>query len=351
MPLLARYLHQLGGRLPDARERDKLLYWYVHTSLWGRYAGSTETVLSQDLRLIQANDGALDRLIAQLRQNRGDLSVQPNDFLAWGRGARFYSLLYMLTRVHHAKDLDSGLELRAQLLGHKMRLELHHIFPKAKLYKRGYAKPEINALANFMFLTQQTNLQISDEDPEIYFTCYEEKNPGVLASQWIPIEPKLWQYENYLDFLEARRQLLADAANEFLNSLYRGAIPEAEPAGEIRLSTTPQDLPEELTAGIEDEETALLDVLEWVQQYHLPEGEIYYPLTDPQTGDVLAVFDLAWPDGLQPGLSQPVALLLDEPREVEVAANNAGYRFFTDTEAFKRYVLEDILAIEELAAD
>ena len=50
---MARYLMQRGGKLADSRERDKLLYWYVHTFLWGRYAGSTETVLNQDLAAIE----------------------------------------------------------------------------------------------------------------------------------------------------------------------------------------------------------------------------------------------------------------------------------------------------------
>jgi hypothetical protein len=352
LPLLARYLHQRGGSLPVAKERDKLLYWYIHTSLWGRYAGSTESVLSQDLRLIQEPEGALDRLMAQLRQNRGDLNVQPNDFLSWGRGARFYSLLYMMTRVHHAKDLDSGLELRALLLGHLMRLELHHIFPKAKLYKGGdYAKAEVNSLANFLFLTQETNLQISDKDPERYFTYYEEKNPGVLESQWIPMDSQLWRYENYLDFLQARRELLANAANDFLRSLYQGAMPEVGIAPEILITTKPTIETKTPALVSEDEETILLDVLQWLEDQQLPEGRIYFELTDPMNGDPRAVFDLAWPAGLQQGLSQPVALLLDEPHEVEAAANEAGYRYFTNVNSFKQYVLENILVIESEAAD
>ena len=47
-PLLVRYLHQNGGRPADFKEQDKILYWYIHTFLWGRYAGSTESVLNQD---------------------------------------------------------------------------------------------------------------------------------------------------------------------------------------------------------------------------------------------------------------------------------------------------------------
>ena len=51
--------------------------------------------------------------------------------------------------------------------------------------------------------------------------------------------------------------------------------------------------------------------------FQLPEGEIGWDLEDPVTGELQAIVDLAWPEGLQPGLSQPVALLLDEERSGE----------------------------------
>lgn len=117
-PLLARYLMQCGGYLKDSRERDKLLFWYVHTFLWGRYTGSTETVLAKDLSLIEKTEGALEKLVAALRQDRGNLDIQPGDFAGWSQGARFYPLLYMMTRVCKAEDWESGIELSSFLLGH-----------------------------------------------------------------------------------------------------------------------------------------------------------------------------------------------------------------------------------------
>ena len=49
LPLLVRYLHQRGGRFANHAEQDQLLYWYVHTMLWGRYSASTESTLDRDL--------------------------------------------------------------------------------------------------------------------------------------------------------------------------------------------------------------------------------------------------------------------------------------------------------------
>ena len=154
-----------GERSPDAAERDKLLYWYVHAMLWGRYSGSTETVLNQDLAAIEDADGGLDRLLDGVRRQRGDLRVSPDDFSGWSKGARFYPLLYMLTRVYHAKDWDTGNELSHHMLGRLNRLELHHIFPKSLLYEKKYERHEVNALANFTFLTQETNLKVSNANP------------------------------------------------------------------------------------------------------------------------------------------------------------------------------------------
>lgn len=102
------------------------------------------------------------------------------------------------------------------------KLEVHHIFPKAQLHKRNHKKPEVNALANFCFLTKDTNLNISDRLPEEYFPKIDAAHPGALASQWIPNEPQLWRVENFRHFLEARKQLLAAELNRRMEDLLHG---------------------------------------------------------------------------------------------------------------------------------
>jgi hypothetical protein len=342
-PVIARYLTERGGRITDHEERGKLLYWYVNTFLWGRYAGSTESVLNQDLDAIEGTDGALDRLIALLRQQRGDLRVRPNDFLGWSRGARFYPLLYMLTRSAHAKDWGTGDELSNHLLGRSSNLEIHHIFPKAMLYRAGLSKSkrEANAIANFTFLTKETNLLVADRNPADYLEEFVKKNPGAVESHWIPMDRNLWKTENYPAFLEARRELLANAANDFLESLLGGEVIEE------RVTTPVMERPVTIMGGIqgEEEEQLLQQCNRWIVEQGLPEGEVMYELLDPQSEEPVAILDLAWPNGLQEGLSQPVALLIDEPTEVEEAVNRAGFLFFTDVDSLHEYVNREILAV------
>jgi hypothetical protein len=110
-------------------------------------------------------------------------------------------------------------------------LQVHHIFPKALLRKNGFDRNEINALANFCFLTQDTNLKIGMRDPADYLPEVQSRHPGVLESQWIPTDPELWRVDRYLDFLAALRELLAASAQTFLDSL-RG--PEG-PHDEVKL--------------------------------------------------------------------------------------------------------------------
>ena len=136
-------------------------------------------------------------------------------------------MLYMMTRVLHARDWGTGDELTNHLLGHLSRLEVHHIFPKALLYEHGYTKRQVNAIANFTFLTQETNLEVSKTNPAKYIPEYEDRTPGAVGSHWIPMAPDLWKPENYLNFLEERRELLAKTANDFLGRLSAGSIPMA----------------------------------------------------------------------------------------------------------------------------
>lgn len=339
-PLMARYVSERGMSLTDHRERGTLLYWYVHTFLWGRYAGSTESKLSQDLRAIEESEGALERLIRQLRQQRGDLRLRPNDFVGASRGARFYPMMYMLTRVWKALDWGSGVELSNNLLGGQSRLHLHHIFPKRLLYDHDYQRGEVNALANMTFLTQETNLNISDRPPAEYLPEIEAQHPGVLASHWIPMDPELWKADHFISFLDARQNLLADAANRFLDSLLQGALPEAGATGSVL------DAHSRAPGGIVDsrEEALLEETQEWVSEQGFADGEMLYELVNDNTGEIIDVLDLAWPEGLQTGLSTPVALLINEADETLHAAQRHGFRYFTDTGSFKRYVEKDLLS-------
>jgi hypothetical protein len=269
-----------------------------------------------------------------LRQTRGDLNLKAEDFLGWSRGARLYPLLYMLTRVCRAVDWESGIALSNHLLGHLQTLQVHHIFPKKILYEHGYERSQVNAIANFTFLTQSANLWILDRKPEDYLSEVEAKHPGALASHWIPVDPSLWKVDRYEDFLAAMRSLLAKAGNGFLNSLLNGAVPELEAAN---LATGKQ------VVAAEDDNKPLIDLNQWVVGQGLPAGIFNYQLNN-LAGEDQEIVDLAWPDGLQVNLSQPVAIFGNDQNGGPKTAAQAEFRVFTDLDKFKTYISHEILA-------
>lgn len=341
VPVLARYLDRRNGAPMGEKERDKLLFWFVQAAMWGRFSGSTESFIDQDLAALEGENGGLDKLVEQLRLWHGGLRAEPGHFTGWSLGARFYPVLYLLTRMGVAKDWGTGLPLKASLLGRMSRLEVHHIYPKAQLYQRKFRKPEVNALANFCFQTKDTNLDISDTLPEVYFPEVEAAHPGALASQWIPMDPNLWKIENFRDFLEARKVLLAAELNRRMEDLLHGDTRWLDGAA-------PVSAPAASNGGItsEDEERELERVNAWMESQGLPRGVLSYDFADSTTGEQRAVFDLAWPNGVQEELSQPVAVLLNEGDHLFAIASQAGYRCFTSTELFKGYVKQEILGRE-----
>lgn len=343
VPVMARYLDQRQRRKlgpMGEKERDKLLFWYVQAAMWGRFSGSVESFIDQDLAALEGDGDGLEKLLAQLRLWHGGLRAEPGHFTGWSLGARFYPVLYLLTRIGEARDWGTGLPLKASLLGKMSRLEVHHIFPKAQLYKRKHARPEVNALANFCFLTKDTNLVITDRLPEKYFPEVEAAHPGALASQWIPADEELWKVERFRDFLEARKGLLATELNRRMEELLHGDTRWlAGPASSLSPAIS-------VGGGItsEEEETEIQQLNDWVASQGLPRGVVSYDFADPRSGEQRAVFDLAWPSGLQEELSQPVAVLLNEDGATVGIASEAGFRCFADSGAFRRYVKAEVLA-------
>jgi hypothetical protein len=326
---VSRLLHLAGGTFANAQDRDKVLFWYVHCGLWGRYAASTETVLQQDFEVVER--AGIDGLISGLERWRGsNLAIAPHDFEGSTTGSRFYPLLYLLTRVKGARDLASGLELQAETLSKSSSLQVHYIFPKPQLYKAGYDRAQVNAIANFCFLTKDSDVAIGKRTPEEYFAEMEVKNPGVLASQWIPSDPDLWRADRYLDFLAARRKLLADSAQSFLAELRTGVT--AAEAVELQ--------PVQVVADDADDARSVQvkALVEELVGMGCAQPELDGAIADPETGRELAVAEAFWPSGLQVGQGKPVVLELDPESSDLARLEELGFEVFTSVDALLGYV-------------
>ena len=340
LAVLARLVAERGGRIDDARSQQRILYWYMHCFMWGRYSGATESTTQRDLDVLE--ESGVDGLIDEINRWRGSLLVRPDDFAGSTIGTRFYPLLYILTRANTARNLCDGVPLASSMLGVGSKLEVHHIFPKKRLYDAGYDRSQVNALANFCFLTSECNKRISARAPTDYLANVEQKNQGVLKSQWIPDDEALWSVDRYPEFLAVRRALLAEVANRFLNSLVSGgqtvSAPLAVTAEDEQDSRDIAELPED-----DQDSLDIAEILSIATTQRIAPPETHSEICDDD-GEVLAVADIAWPQGIQPGRTPPVALLLTADKGTEALEGRYGI-IFTSKQRLVWH-LEEVLGID-----
>lgn len=212
------------------QEKKEFLRWLYAAMMWTRYSGSSDTTVEHDLSLLD-NPSPTEDLMQEIKNDRGRIEVQASDLRGRGkRTRRFYNMVRMVTRANSPVDWRTG----EPLVG-SYELESHHIFPKSHLYDeydsgRADHRKLVNEIANRAFLTPETNRKISDTLPETYLPDVKDRHPNALKSQFIPDNPELWKVENYEDFLAKRREKLATAINDYMESLVTegGDGPERE---------------------------------------------------------------------------------------------------------------------------
>ncbi len=209
---------RMGNSHSVEADRQYLAWWLLGT-LWRRWSADTRNRVNRDLAIVVDGQG-VDELMQELRLRSEGVRLQPDHFaVKRSPSQNALKLMRIMTRRCGARSLGNGLGLSFEHVGDLADLQVHHIFPRALLRKRGEPTKLIDQVANLSFIRHDDNLSIAAKAPADYLLEKEEKNPGVLESQWIPQNRRLWKADRYHDFLAARRDLLADAANGFLGSL------------------------------------------------------------------------------------------------------------------------------------
>ena len=227
---IVRFLIKSGGEFQSDLSLRRGIHWLYAAQIHQRYTGQTDTRLEQDVTIINREDPPWQSLINQIIDQRGRVEVLPDDFEGRGAGHPLYRMSFVLAKAHGAVDWFNGLSLDSPV-GDNYRIHGHHIFPQSVLYENGYSpdshldRQMVNAVANRAFLTGDTNLSIGNQIPEKYLPEVEERYPGALKSQFIPMDAQLWRLDRYRDFLKARRELIAASLNDYM----AGLISEVEP--------------------------------------------------------------------------------------------------------------------------
>jgi len=222
VPVIVYCFDKDGKHLTDVEIR-KMVKWFYYSQVRTRYTSQLPQKLDRDLRtLIESKQPFDDLLQVIAEENR--LEIMPFEFVGRAIQHPLFSMVRWYLKSRGAVCLTTGIQLRKNM-GSKYQLELDHIFPYSQLKNAGYGWGNrvkyalAQEFTNRAILTQVANRTKSDTDAAHYLASVKEKFPKALELQCIPSDESLWQIENYEQFLEERRKLLAEHLNAFLEKI------------------------------------------------------------------------------------------------------------------------------------
>ena len=221
------FLARHNGTFPSETIKRRFVRWFHLAGLWARYSGSTETKLQQDVVLVTGSDlDPTHELETAILRERGRVALEEGDLDGAGISSAVALLGHVVARSRDARDWFTGTRIYDSAIGKSHGTEHHYIFPKALLKNVGITdSKQTNEVANRAILCQKPSLSHRKASPADYLPEIDCNHPGALSAQSVPINSNLWAPEQFLDFLTARRRLLAKAINEFIE----GWLPEIDP--------------------------------------------------------------------------------------------------------------------------
>lgn len=204
--------------------------WYILSTLTSRYIGSPETMMDRDLRSIRSK-GFLSFFKETEEAELSDAFWNVGLVQALETSAinSPYFNVFLASQVHASdRALFSSSIKVFDLIS--VTGDVHHIFPQKYLKENGITdKQSYNQVANYTYLDTQVNISIGKKAPSEYFKiALDQCKTGVRKEDrligTIIDEESFWNsmdancipsgiidmtFENYEDFLVARRKLMA----------------------------------------------------------------------------------------------------------------------------------------------
>lgn len=209
--------------------------WFVYSILTGRYSGSSESMFDFDIKQIENKtfgEYLKEKEDAELSQAFWNVNlVQRLDTSV--RSSPFFNV-YLAAQV---KSNDKGFLSKEISVNNLIlhRGDIHHIFAKNYLKKRGLTRKKYNQIANYVYMQQEVNIQVGDKSPDVYFGEVLGQCEGGdlkygaiskiddlhdnLRQNSIPLSVFGYTIEDYNDFLNERRKLMAAKIRDYYYSL------------------------------------------------------------------------------------------------------------------------------------
>ena len=231
----ALYLKLREDGVGEAETQGYVKRWMVMSMFIGRYSGSAESRIDEDIK--QINEKGIAAYLIQMEQaNLGagfwDFGII-NDLESSSVNNNAYNL-YLAAQVNNNSVAFLSKSMKISTLI-EQRGDVHHIFPKKYLMNNGYSQKAYNQVANFVFTEQATNIKVGMLTPKEYLDKVKAQiqsgtnNISTLDSDSSLQEnlinndiPGIIEEASHLvyeDFLEERRRLMATKLKVYYSQL------------------------------------------------------------------------------------------------------------------------------------
>jgi len=225
-----------SGEISKVDVKRYIQKWFVLSTLTGRYVASAETQMDKDMRSIseknfltffrETEDASLSETFwtIGLVQNLETSSIRNPYFNTFIAAQVYFNERSLFSNSSKVSDLIS-------VMG-----DVHHVFPREYLKINGIDdKSQYNQIANYAYLDTGVNISIGKKAPNDYFPlaleqCISgEAKIGTIINQdqlfrnlrenCIPENIFDMTYQDYQEFLLARRKMMADKIHKYYDAL------------------------------------------------------------------------------------------------------------------------------------
>lgn len=209
--------------------------WFVMSILTGRYSGSPESKFDFDIKQISMRgmeEYLNDVESADLSDAFWNASLVQSMNTSVASSPYFNVYLAAQSKCGDRGFLSKDITVK-DLISH--RGDIHHIFPRNYLKKRGLKRGQYNQIANYAYTQSEINIKIGDKPPQDYFekilhqcSNHELSYGGIsdlndlktnLTENCIPESVFEMEFDDYNEFLGERRVLIANKIKTYYASL------------------------------------------------------------------------------------------------------------------------------------
>ncbi len=251
--LLFSYMLYLIGRteynVKESDLRQVIARWFFMSAVTGRFTGSPESAMEFDLarlRDVNTADGFVKMLnnICDITLTNDFWAVSlPNDLATSSPRSPSLFAYHAALVLLDARTLFSKIKvadlLDPSISATRSAVERHHLFPKGYLSKLGInAVRDTNQIANYALVEWGDNSDISDQEPSDYLPEMRARLGQAELERMYRLHalPPNWEHLEFRDFLEKRRELMAQVIAEGYATLIAGEIEDDTTAVEFDLS-------------------------------------------------------------------------------------------------------------------